>query len=235
MRIVICDDDELIRKQLEKLIRDFFSKNNLKQPEIAVFHNGDSLLQDTSEKDIVFLDVEMPGLDGIYVGNQLRKDNKNVIIFIVTAFMEYLDDAMRFQVFRYVSKPIEKYRFMQNMKEALHLYNTSVVKIPVETRQGVYTVLTSDILAIETQARKVIVHTVSHDYESVQNMAYWQKQLQAKCFFQTHRSFIVNMTHVCSFNHTLISFHNSSLQAYLTRRKYTAFKETYLLYLESMR
>lgn len=235
MHIVICDDDELIRKQLEKLIRDFFSKNNLKSPEIALFHSGDALLQDPSEKDIVFLDIEMPGLDGIYVGNQLKDANKNVIIFIVTAFMEYLDDAMRFQVFRYVPKPIEKHRFFQNMKDALHLYNTSVSKIPIETRQGIHILLTSEIIAVEAQARKVIVHTTTHDYASVQNMAYWQKQLQAKCFFQTHRSFIVNMAHVCGFSHTLVSFHNSSLQAYLTRRKYTAFKETYLLYLESMR
>lgn len=60
MRIVICDDDELIRLQINKYLRDFFTKSHLKCPEIAMFEDGEALLKDTTEKDIVFLDVEMP-------------------------------------------------------------------------------------------------------------------------------------------------------------------------------
>ncbi|MBQ8039887.1 MAG: response regulator transcription factor [Lachnospiraceae bacterium] len=235
MRIVICDDDKLIRTQLEKLVRDFFTKSHLKCPEIAVFPDGESLLQDALEKDIVFLDVEMPGLDGIYVGRELKHHNKNVIIFIVTSFVEYLDDAMRFHVFRYLSKPLEKYRFFRNMEDALQLYNTFLVKIAIDTKTGVYTVSSSEIIFVEAQMRKVLVHTIAQTYESTQNMAYWIKQLDAKCFFQAHRSFIVNMEHITSFDHSVIYLFHNQFRAYLTRRKYTEFKEAYLLYLESVR
>lgn len=69
-----------------------------------------------------FLDVEMPGFDGIYVGNELKKQNDSVIIFIVTSYLEYLDAAMRFHVFRYLSKPIDKQRLFQNLDDALELY-----------------------------------------------------------------------------------------------------------------
>lgn len=68
------------------------------------------------------LDVEMPGFDGIYVGNELKKQNESVIIFIVTSYLEYLDAAMRFHVFRYLSKPIDKQRLFQNLDDALELY-----------------------------------------------------------------------------------------------------------------
>ena len=44
----------------------------------------------------------MPGMNGIYVGNELKKANKNVLIFVVTSYSEYLDEAMRFHVFRYL-------------------------------------------------------------------------------------------------------------------------------------
>ena len=67
----------------------------------------------------------MPGMNGIYVGNELKKSNPAVIIFIVTSYSEYLDEAMRFHVFRYLSKPLEQQRFFRNMQDAVNLYHTS--------------------------------------------------------------------------------------------------------------
>ena len=66
----------------------------------------------------------MPGLNGIYVGKELKEKNKNTIIFIITSYVEYLDDAMRFHVFRYLSKPLDKQRLFQNMKDAIQLYKS---------------------------------------------------------------------------------------------------------------
>ena len=184
MRILICDDDALIVEQLQKYIRNFFEKIGVKCPELVCFSDGESLLADKGEKDILFLDVEMPGMNGIYVGNELKKRNDNIIIFIVTSYSEYLDEAMRFHVFRYLSKPLDKQRFFRNMKDAVDLYNTMTIKIPIETKQGVHTLPASSVIAVEAQGRKVVIHTTQRD---------------------------------------------------LTKRKYSAFKEAYLLYLDSTR
>ncbi len=113
MRILICDDDPLIIEQLQKFIESFFKSNHIKCPELVSFTSGESLLADSEEKDLVFLDIEMPGMNGIYIGNELKKANKNVIIFVVTSYSEYLDDAMRFHVFRYLSKPLDRSRFSE--------------------------------------------------------------------------------------------------------------------------
>lgn len=193
------------------------------------------MLSDNGEKDIVFLDVEMPGLSGIFVGNELKKQNDRVIIFIVTSYAEYLDDAMRFHVFRYLTKPLDKQRIFRNLKDALELYNSEYIKIPIVTRDGVSTVLISEIIFIEVELHTVTVHTVKKDYISIYNMHYWLELLDFPCFFSPHKSFIVNLEHVCDFNHTLISLYNNRYTAYLTRRKYVEFKDSYLLYLESIR
>ena len=207
MRILICDDDTLIIEQLQKYIESYFESNHLKCPELVSFTSGESLLADKNEKDIVFLDIEMPGMNGIFVGNELKKANKNVIIFVVTSYSEYLDEAMRFHVFRYLSKPLDKQR-----------------SFPA-----------SQIIAIEAQGRKVIVHTARQDFDSIHNMDYWLEQLPKNSFFQTHRSFIVNFEHIVDFDHSTIHLSNQQITAYLTRRKYSSFKNAYLLYLESMR
>lgn len=235
MRILICDDDLLAIEHLQKLIREYFGQTNVKCPETVCYTGGEPLLCDKGEKDIVFLDIQMPGLDGIYVGNELKNQNDKVIIFIVTSYSEYLDDAMRFHVFRYLSKPLDKQRFFRNMKDAVDLYHTMTVKLPVETRQGVHMLPSSSIIAIEAQGRKVTVHTTQRDYESIHNMQYWLKLLPENCFFQTHRSFIINLEHVTDFDHTLVRLMDNQFSAYLTKRKYSAFKEAYLLYLESTR
>ena len=177
----------------------------------------------------------MHGLNGIYVGNELKKRNKNTIIFIITSYSEYLDEAMRFHVFRYLSKPIDKQRLFRNLKDALDLYHSMTVQVPIETRQGVHTVPVSSIIMVETQGKKVIVHTTARDYESIHTMQYWLDQLPVNRFFQTHRSFIINYEHITNFDHMLVHLSNGQFTAYLTKRKYSAFKGAYLLYLESTR
>ena len=235
MRIAICDDNPQIIEQLSKYLNEFFRKNNLKSPHIVTFISGEALLRDNTPNDIVFLDIEMPGVDGIYVGNKLKESNPKTIILIITSFAEYLDEAMRFQVFRYLSKPIEKMRLFRNLRDALKLYNSSNTKVAITTKDGVFPVSTSDIICVEAQMRKVIIHTTSKDYFSTQNMQYWIDTLAEPCFFQSHRSFIVNLEHITDFNNSVIHLYNKQFTAYLTRRKYTEFKAIYLLYLESMR
>lgn len=235
MRIAICDDDPNILEYLKENLISYFKKNKLKLPEFALFNCGEDLLTDKDKKDIIFLDIEMPGLSGIYVGKSLKTENKNAIIFIVTSYMEYLDEAMRFHVFRYLSKPIDKQRLFINMNDALRSYSTITAKIAIETKEGLISIYTNDIITIEAISRKVIVHSISGDFISVHNMNYWLKELPAQNFFQTHRSFIVNFAHINEFNHELVYLHNNQFTAYLTRRKYTSFKDAYLLYLESTR
>ena len=75
MRIAVCDDDALMREQIQKYIKAYFEKACVKCPEIVCFSDGEPLLSDKGEKDILFLDIEMPGINGIYVGNELKRQN----------------------------------------------------------------------------------------------------------------------------------------------------------------
>lgn len=235
MRILICDDDILIIEQLQKYIKSYFASNHSGCPEIVSFTDGNSLLSDKGEKDIVFLDIEMPGMNGIYAGNKLKEENKDVIILVITSYCEYLDEAMRFHVFRYLSKPLDRQRLFRNLKDAVVHYNSITCKVPVETKDGIHSLPASRIIAVEARERKVIVHTVQGDFFSIHNMNYWLEHLPKNSFFLTHRSFIVNFEHIADFDRFTIQLSKPQLTAYLTRRKYHSFRNAYLLYMESMR
>ena len=161
MQIAICDDDPMIIKALQKDLEQYFRKLHLSCPPISQFTSGEALLNNKEEKDIVFLDVEKPWLIGIYVGNTLRERYPNILIFIVTSFMEYLDDAMRFHVFRYLSKPIDRQRLFRNLDDALAQYHASSKKIAFETKERCHTHMPSSIVMIEAISKKSVLYTTS--------------------------------------------------------------------------
>ena len=113
MRIVMCDDDTAILEKLAEYLYQFFAENGLAQPEYAAYTSGDELLETEKNADIAFLDVEMPGLSGIHVGVKLQNMNRHTKIFILTSYPDYLDEAMKFHVFRYLSKPLDKNRLFR--------------------------------------------------------------------------------------------------------------------------
>lgn len=233
MKIAICDDDVIITEQLQKYLSDYFKRTKVPPCLIDNFASGEVLLASSISYDIVFLDIEMPGLSGIFVGQELKRRNPDVIIFVVTSFAEYLDDAMRFHVFRYLSKPIDRERLYRNLKDAFVIYTNFTQKTAIEMKQSIKTVFSHEIICIEAKDRHVYVHTTLGSYETIRHMDYWVKTLSKNYFFQTHRSYLVNMQHVTDFDHTLVHLYKGQLTAYLTRRKYTQFKDQYLLFLES--
>ena len=108
MRILICDDDTLIIEQLKKYIESYFESNHLKCPELVSFTSGEALLTDKGEKDIVFLDIKMPKMDGIRVLEKRRRYEKNPKFVVLSCFneYEYVREAMKLGAFDYLFKPL---------------------------------------------------------------------------------------------------------------------------------
>lgn len=88
----------------------------------------------------------MPGVNGLSVTKHLQTLNPNIIVFIVTSFQGYLDDAMDLKVFRFLSKPIDENRFFRSMEIALNLYKQSTEKIILDYFDEYHNIFTIDIL-----------------------------------------------------------------------------------------
>lgn len=105
------------------------------QPKHDTYISGEELLNSDGRVDIAFLDVEMPGITGITVGKRLKEKYPYAKIFILTSYSDYLDEAMRFHVFRYLSKPVDKKRLFRNMKDALYQLSIDTREVSIETKE----------------------------------------------------------------------------------------------------
>lgn len=243
MRIILCDDDEEFLARLKSLLTEYFDINHMALPEFSLYHDGGRLLDmedrpDTACASLAFLDVEMPGVTGIDAGAKLMERNPYLRIFIVTSYSDYLDDAMRFHVFRYLSKPLDKSRLFRNLKDALYQISVDTRQVIIDTDEGSVSRFAHEILMVEARGRATLIYTVDMLYESVQKMAFWEHLLDIGSFYQTHRSFLVNMKYVRSFTPAMLTLaapDGAEHQAYMARRRYKDFKNAYIMYVEAMR
>lgn len=160
MNILICDDDKLYVDMIRKYVDEFFAEHKITDYKVYEYNSGDEAAKNNEKIDIAFLDVEMDGINGIEAGKCLRNNNKNIVLFIITSYMGYLDDAMDEGVFRYINKPLERPVIMRGLQKALLLCNKHQSKKVNIEYNGNNTIIEQDsIICIESLVRKRYIRT----------------------------------------------------------------------------
>lgn len=237
MKIIICDDDSNTTSLLHSYIESFFMKNSLTDYEIAVYSCGDAILKNNDYADIALLDVELPGTSGINVGTFLKEKNPRIKIFIITSFDEYLDEAMQCQVYRYLTKPVDKNRLYRNLKSAIRQYYEEAREIIIDSEGNLLACNAEQIICAESEGRKTRIYTTFRTLLNSQGIEEWKEKLSMPCFYSTHRKCIVNLKYIYEIkkDEVILKTGDQQLKMYLARRKFTECRERYLLYLENMK
>lgn len=232
MNILICDDDKLYVDMIRKYVDEFFAEHKITDYKVYEYNSGDEAAKNNEKIDIAFLDVEMDGINGIEAGKCLRNNNKNIVLFIITSYMGYLDDAMDEGVFRYINKPLERPVIMRGLHKALLLCSKSQSKkINIEYKGDNVIIEQDSIICIESLVRKRYIKTDTQSYISLKSLSYWQSVLDEDKFFLVNKSFIVNIDRVERFTDKYIELKGIEEPIDLSREKRTAFKQKMLLYL----
>jgi len=232
MNVIICDDDQSVLDELKELVSVFLNEKNISAT-YGLFVDGESAVKDEVPYDLAFIDVELPGMNGLAVAKQLKRYNRNVIVFIITSFQSYLDDAMDLKVFRYITKPLGKERLYKNMAFALQQYFQQNQTILLDEADGSYLINTHEILLICIHGRGTLIKTNSGEYASHHSLKQWAELLSAGLFFQPHYSYIVNLQNVKGITKSDVTLCDGSGKLHtvnVSRRKYTAFKNAFFTY-----
>ncbi len=232
MNILICDDDKLYVDMIRKYVDEFFVEHKITDYKVYEYYSGDEAAKNSEKIDIAFLDVEMNGINGIEVSKILRKNNKDIVVFIITSYMGYLDDAMDEGVFRYINKPIEKIIIFRGLQKAVDLcYKKQSRKIMIKSASANIIIEQDSIIYIESIMRKRYIYTEKKDYISNNSLTFWKNILDNDIFCIVNKSIIINITKVEEFSNSYIKLKNIEQMISLSRDKKDEFKQKLLMYL----
>lgn len=233
MRIAVCDDEKEIRNMFAEKIRSLCPEADL-----SLYRSGEELLLSAAAPDILLLDIQMPGKDGMETARQLRRKNKNTILIFVTAFDGFVFQAFDVGAFHYLVKPFDDGKFAEVLQNAVRQFGdrkktedpAGKGELPslLITAGGQHiAVRPEDIVYAEVYDRKVILHTMDSDIEYYGKM----KELEQKTgdgFYRTHRSFLVNFEFIRKYDATTVYLEKG--QALMAKQNYAEFVRRYLRY-----
>ncbi|MDY4002784.1 MAG: LytTR family DNA-binding domain-containing protein, partial [Streptococcus orisratti] len=121
-RVAICDDDSLQVSNLEYQISRYFDEVNI-QHDIDGYYKGDRLVKSmrdqTDNYQLIFLDIEMEGINGIETAKLLRAIDRNFILIYVTSYEQYALESFEVSPFRYLIKPVSIEKLRAVLKDVL--------------------------------------------------------------------------------------------------------------------
>lgn len=202
MNIAICDDDDVFRNVLEKHLRTYFNERSISL-NFLHFSCGEDLLENTTLFDLIFLDVEIGKINGIETGMELKKKNPHNIIFVITSYEGYLDDAFKINAFRFLQKPLNVVRLYKALDDATELINNEIIVFYDMESCSDVRIHTNDIIYIEIEKKKLKIVTIYDTYYSNEKMSEWKNRLNGISFVSPHSSYIANLDH--SIKHTRTS------------------------------
>ena len=228
---VVIDDEKLALEELSYLLKDY--------PEIEVIGSAENGLQAVDligklEPDLVFLDVQMPGLDGLGVIRTLREQSEDMPHFVlVTAFDNYAIEAFRMQALDYLLKPVERSRLDETIQRANRIFSENRAaepvpviprgkdqrtKILVKSAGRSFIVDAQDIVyaTIDDGVITIVTSTVEGEsnYKTIEEL---QSNLDPETFWRVHRSYLVNINRI----REVIPWFKSSYQIRMDDKKQT--------------
>ena len=199
IRALIVDDEEPARGELRYLLA--------AHPEVDVVGEaataGEALaLADSVRYDVVFLDIELPGMTGLEVARLVLDRNERPAVVFVTAHDRYAVDAFAVEAFDYLVKPVEPERLarvVERLSQVRKREVHTVEKIPVVSAGGAKTLLDYDaVYWIEADGDYSRVHTYDRAYLSTSSLRELGETLPSTRFARIHRSHLVNLGKVAA-------------------------------------
>lgn len=232
--IAIVDDEEVIREQIKQLAERISIDQNIKN-EIFLYSSGKEFLDTKKQPDIIFLDIQMDGINGIDLAKEFRKQNKESKIIFITAIKEYVFDAFEVAAFYFLLKPVAEEKFTEIFTKAVCEVEQGKKQknkqIFIQSKNRNITLKQNSILYIENRLKKVEIHTMKDRIEIYATMKELEQQL-GENFYRCHRGYLVNMSYIEEYNSSMITLNNGEM-ILMSKEKYSDFVKAYMSYLRN--
>lgn len=225
---VICDDEPEISELLCRMV-----KRLLPYWEVRAFSAGESLLADGILPELLLLDIDLGGTDGIETARRLRAKGWDGILLFITGIRESVFEAFDVGAFHYLLKPVDGEKLKKVLERAVGEIERKNAPdrrvLLIRTRDRSVTLHAEEIYYLENEMRKIAVHAKSGTVTYYGAMSKAEESL-GEDFFRCHRGYLVNMAHIAEYDSGSILLENGETIC-MAKEKYGGFVKCYLRFL----
>ena len=194
MRIAICDDEELYRVELKTILDKLLINVDYN---IDTFDDGNRLVESFKALpyDILFLDIEMPAVDGITLAKSLRAMSEKVFIIFLTSHVEYAIEGYEVNALRYLTKPVDIDKLKEVIRYVQEKQGASRQLIIKEDGEELL-ININDVIYLESMNQNVRIVTTQGEHVIRYNIGDFEEQLKNDGFFRSHRGYLISLAKV---------------------------------------
>lgn len=239
LKLCIIDDDEGMRLLLTRIVAR--AEGIDLAGEAASGEEGLELVE-RERPDIVFLDVEMPGITGVECARRIQDIDPKIFIIFATAHEQYMKDAFSLYAFDYLIKPFDVERALETLariREITEQRQESAAQLPavptyaqarpqkimLRHREGISFVDKNEILLVQRENRSTVIYTANDKHTTSESLGSLEERLGGHPFFRCHKSYIINLdaiAHVYPYGRWtyLVKLSGTQQDALMTNEKY---------------
>lgn len=229
MLVAICDDDVFFRKKLQSMLFSYKANRRL-HIDVYLYESGNALLSDCKKFDMVFLDYQMPGIDGLETARELRKANFTCNIVFVTSYPEFVFKSFEVQPYRFLCKPITE-EHISSLMTGFIREQKLLAPITVLTDDGQVVIPSNDIIYVEGDGKYCIIRTINKTYHCSKTLSQIHAMLPQHCFYRSHKSYVINLYSIYSFDKGIAVLTNGEI-ANIGRSKIPEFKRIFCQFIK---
>ena len=225
MRNIAIVEDENAAASLLKGYIDQYSEKNGQEFQVDRFENGlDFLKNYKSTYSVVFMDIQMPGCNGMDIAFRLREIDKTVSIIFVTNLSQYAQKGYEVDAVGYLMKPVSYYDFVLKFKKALDIYSMNEEqRVTVAVSGGFCRISTDKLMYVEVARHRLYYHLVDDVIEVTGALSKVEEELKQYGFMRCNQCFLVNPKFVVSVKGYEVQVGNEILA--ISRPRKNAFME----------
>ncbi len=221
LRIAVVDDEKEVREELKGYLEKYGEENKV-QAQLTLFCSGVELLEKGTDYDIIFLDIEMPGLSGMETAERIREKNQDVVLIFVTNMAQYAINGYEVGALDFILKPVNYYTFSVRYDRALKRVRTRESgQVLLNLPDRVLKLDTKQIYYVEVQNRMLHYYTDQGEFVLRGTMQAVEKELGPYNFVRCNHWYLVNLRHVTEIRRESVVAAGTELE--ISRRNKTAF------------
>lgn len=230
IEIAVCDDDKAFLKEIDTILKKqnpFGGKYNL-----TFFQSGMALLKNTKIRfDLIFLDIQMPKLDGIKTAKFLREQGNNAVLVFLTAVSIPSTETFKVAPFRYLVKPLTQANLSEDLPEifdeVIRRYQTLLIKCG----ERMHEIKISAILYLTINHKSVDIVTDSGRFTTKETMRELEQKLSPFGFVHSHKSYLINLNRVSALKRLSVTM-ESGEELPISQPKAVSFRKSFTEYAE---